>query len=192
MALRRNAPDKVKLKLRGDGAPLGDLGNDLLPQDQGPVKESAAEIRNEDGRVLLDWSGGAGSASLGHPDPAVAGRILRAAAEKLAEVDPDSYSRLEAVSDRLAAGLKELSASAPEGTSLEIDSAPGLLFFAIGPDPTVGSDPDVYARFRESVLKRGIRLPLSSQSPWSITLAHDAAAVDRTVLAVADALGESG
>ncbi|MCO5314551.1 MAG: hypothetical protein M9938_00065 [Solirubrobacterales bacterium] len=187
MALRRNAPDKVKLKLRGDGAPLGDLGNDLLPKGELDGPASASLIRDADGHSFLDWSGGDGTAMLGHPDPKVTEAMVAAAVGRLGELDRDSHSRLVTLTERLANGLGDLANDAPGGLGLEVRSSPGLVFVSLN-----SGFPGAYESFRGAMLKRDIWLPLTPEAPWLMTLDHDSAAIDRTVLAAGDALGELG
>lgn len=182
MALRRNAPDKVKLKLRGDGRPLGELGNDLLPQAERRPDTPGALIRDENGRALLDWSGGDAAALFRHPDPAVTADLARAAAGRLLDLDRTAHSRLSALTERLADGLASLPGDRPP----QVRSEPGLLFLSL---PSGGED---HLQFREAMLARGIWLPVSREQPWLVTLAHDEAAVDRTVMAVTDVLGAGG
>ncbi len=184
MALRRNAPDKVKLKLRGDGRPPGDLGNDLIREDR-QEKPSAAEVRDRDGRAYLDWSGGHGAAGFGHADPLVAEKVIVAGLNELAEADPEAHGRLVEMTGRLAEGLRELGGSAPEGITLEVRSAPGLVWPDLGPDRD-----HLHARFAAAMRDRGVWLPPAAGAPWLVSLDHDRAAIDRALMAAADSLGE--
>lgn len=187
MALRRNAPDKVKLKLKGDGRPLGDLGQDLVrPKEE--EQAASAEIRDREGRVFLDWSGGEGAAGLGHTDPEVAERLVVAALNALGEADPAAHSRLVELTRRLADGLTELGPAAPDGVAVASRSAPGLVWLTFPED----ADGNLHARFRQAMLARGIWLPERPGAPWLVSLGHDQAAVDRTLMAATDALGELG
>lgn len=186
MALRRNAPDKVKLKLRGDGRPPGDLGNDLI-QERPSEKSAAAEVRDRDGRAYLDWSGGHGAVAFGHADPLVAHKVIVAGLNALGRADQEAHTRLVALTHRLADGLNELVSEAPDGVSLEIRSAPGLVWLGFAPDP----DGARLARFTQGMRDRGIWLPAGPELPWVVSLHHDLAAIDRTLMAAADSLGEA-
>lgn len=185
MALRRNAPDKVKLKLKGDGRPLGDLGQDLV-QPKKQEQSGIAEIHDREGRAMLDWSGGNGAAAFGHTDPAVAEKIVTAGLDALGEADPDARSRLVELTDRLAGGLGEIEAAPPAGITIMVRSQPGLAWLTFPADP----EGTLHARFRRGMQERGIWLPAGPDAPWLISLGHDQAAVDRTLMAVADALGD--
>lgn len=185
MALRRNAPDKVKLKLRGDGRPPGDLGNDLVPK-QRQETAPATEIRDRDGRAFLDWSGGRGAVAFDHADPLVAHKVIVAGLNALDRADQPAHSRLVELTNRLADGLRELAAETTEGARLDVRSAPGLVWVGFGSDPE-GSR---HTRFAEAMRDRGIWLPAGPDFPWVVSLGHDLAAIDRTLMAVADSLGE--
>lgn len=187
MALRRNAPDKVKLKLKGDGRPLGDLGQDLV-QPKKQEESGVAEIRDRDGRALLDWSGGNGATAFGHSDPAVVERTVVGGIEALGEADPAAHSRLVAITGRLADGLAELESDPPDGIAITARSAPGLAWLTFPADP----DGSLHARFRRGMLERGIWIPAGPDAPWLVSLGHDQAAVDRTLMAAADCLEELG
>jgi len=185
MALRRNAPDKVKLKLRGDGPPQGDLGNDLL-REQPDRETPAAEIRDRDGRALLDWSGGDGAAGLRHAVPEVNEKVVVAGLGALALADPEAHARVVELTTRLAMGLGELASGEPP-VAFQVQSQPGLVGLRFSDDP----GGEVQAAFFRGMEKRGIRVPRPAGSPWIVSAAHDRAAVDRTVMAAADALGEA-
>lgn len=185
MALRRNAPDKVKLKLRGDGRPPGELGNDLI-QEKREEEPPASEVRDRDGRAYLDWSGGHGAVAFGHTDPLVAHKVIVAGLNALGRADQDSHARLVGLTNRLADGLRELSGNSPGNAGIEIRSAPGLVWLGFDPDP----DGSRRARFVRRMRERGIWLPAGADAPWVVSLGHDLAAVDRTLMAVADSLGE--
>jgi glutamate-1-semialdehyde 2,1-aminomutase len=111
----------------------------------------------------------------------------------LRRLDAAAYARLASLTDRLAAGLAELSADRP----LQVASAPGLLtlFFSERPVADFASartcDLDAHARFCRAMLERGVYPPPSQFEAWFVSLAHDEAAVDRTLEAAADSLKEA-
>ena len=78
-----------------------------------------------------------------------------------------------------------------------MSSAPGLLtlFFNDGPvedfASASASDLDAHAAFCRAMLDRGVYPPPSQFEAWFVSLAHDEAAVDRTLEAAADALEET-
>lgn len=185
MALRRNAPDKVKLKLKGDGRPLGDLGQDLI-QPKKHEESGIAEIRDREGRSLLDWSGGNGAAAFGHSDPVVTTKMAVAGLDALGAADPAAHSRLTELTARLADGLAELEEAPPAGVAITVRSEPGLAWLTFPADP----DGTFHARFRRAMIERGIWLPADPEAPWLVSLGHDQAAVDRTLMAATDSLGE--
>ncbi|MDQ2622671.1 MAG: glutamate-1-semialdehyde 2,1-aminomutase [Actinomycetota bacterium] len=115
----------------------------------------------------------------------------------LNRLDTMAYARLEDLTRRLTEGLVEIAANPPEGLSLQVGSAPGLvtLFFSERPVTTfeeaMNCDREAHARFCRGMLERGIWLPPSQFEAWFVSLAHDQSAIDRTLLAVSDALGDA-
>ena len=115
----------------------------------------------------------------------------------LARLDDPAYLRLRELTDRLADGLRQIAADPPGGIPLQVGSAPGLvtLFFSAEPVEgfagAAGCDLEAHARFCRAMLERGIWLPPSQFEAWFVSLAHDQAAIDRTLLAVADSLREA-
>ncbi len=111
----------------------------------------------------------------------------------LRQLDAAAYERLAALTDRLAAGLTGLAAGRP----LQIASAPGLLtlFFSEAAvtdfAAASASDLDAHARFCRAMLARGIYPPPSQFEAWFVSLAHDEAAIDRTLQAAAESLDEA-
>jgi glutamate-1-semialdehyde 2,1-aminomutase len=111
----------------------------------------------------------------------------------LRALDDEAYSRLGALTDRLAAGLGGLIGGRP----LRIAAAPGLLTLFFSAEPVVdfasasSSDLEAHARFCRAMLARGIYPPPSQFEAWFVSLAHDEAAIDRTVAAAAEALEEA-
>jgi glutamate-1-semialdehyde 2,1-aminomutase len=111
----------------------------------------------------------------------------------LAELDADAYRRLTALTARLAGGLREAAADRP----VEVSSVPGLVtpFFNGHPvgDFAAASECDLeaYGRFCRALLERGIYPPASQFEAWFVSLAHDEAAIDRTVDAAAEAFADA-
>ncbi|HEY6550434.1 MAG TPA: glutamate-1-semialdehyde 2,1-aminomutase [Solirubrobacterales bacterium] len=111
----------------------------------------------------------------------------------LRALDDSAYERLAALTERLKAGLASLAGGRP----LQVATAPGLLtlFFSEAPvlDFAMASacDLDAHARFCRAMLERGIYPPPSQFEAWFVSLAHDEAAIDRTLEATAESLDEA-
>jgi glutamate-1-semialdehyde 2,1-aminomutase len=111
----------------------------------------------------------------------------------LRQLDAAAYARLEELTDRLAAGLAELAVQRP----LQIASAPGVLtlFFRAAPVTDFAGasacDLDAHARFCRAMLERGVYPPPSQFEAWFVSLAHDEAAIDRTLEAATESLEEA-
>ena len=111
----------------------------------------------------------------------------------LAELDAAAYRRLTALTARLAGGLREAAADA----AVEVTSVPGLVtpFFSPAPvqnfESACACDLEAYGRFCRGLLDRGIYPPASQFEGWFVSLAHDEAAIDRTVEAAAEAFAEA-
>ncbi len=109
-------------------------------------------------------------------------------------LDAAAYARLDALSTRLAEGLR--AAAADAGVPLHVTHAPGLLtpFFHAGPvDDYAGaqaSDPDRSAAFTRAMIDRGVFLPPSRFEAWFPSLAHTDAQIEQTLVAAADAMRE--
>jgi glutamate-1-semialdehyde 2,1-aminomutase len=110
----------------------------------------------------------------------------------LRRLDSTAYRRLGALTERLADGLRSLAA----GRSLQIASAPGLLTLFFSDEPVAefaaatACDLEAHARFCRAMLARGVYPPPSQFEAWFVSLAHDEAAVDRTIEAAAESLEE--
>ena len=108
----------------------------------------------------------------------------------LAALDAGAYERLAALTTRLAGGLLDAAGDRP----VQVASAVGLVtpFFAAEPVRDFAGasacDLDAYGRFCRALLDRGIYPPASQFEAWFVSLAHDEAAIDRTVEAAAEAL----
>jgi glutamate-1-semialdehyde 2,1-aminomutase len=111
----------------------------------------------------------------------------------LRELDDGAYSRLGARTTMLAAGLREAAGDRP----VQVASVPGLVtpFFSAAPvaDFAAASacDLDAYGRFARALLDRGVYPPASQFEAWFVSLAHDEAAIERTVEAAAEAFDEA-
>jgi glutamate-1-semialdehyde 2,1-aminomutase len=111
----------------------------------------------------------------------------------LVQLDAAAYGRLGALTGRLARGLREAAGDRP----VQVASVCGLLTVFFSPEP-VGDfadasayDLDAHARFCRALLERGVYAPPSQFEAWFVSLAHDEAAIDRTVEAAADAFGQA-
>jgi glutamate-1-semialdehyde 2,1-aminomutase len=111
----------------------------------------------------------------------------------LSQLDGAAYQRLEALTERLAAGFSELAAGRP----LQVESAPGLLTLFFSADPVTdfaaaaACDLEAHARFCRALLARGIYPPPSQFEAWFVSLAHGEEAIDRTLEAVEESLEEA-
>jgi glutamate-1-semialdehyde 2,1-aminomutase len=111
----------------------------------------------------------------------------------LSELDAPTYERLAELTDRLATGLRELTAD----RQLQVAAAPGLLTLFFSAEPVAdfagaaACDLDAHARFCRAMLERGIYPPPSQFEAWFVSLAHDEATVDRTLEAAAESLREA-
>jgi glutamate-1-semialdehyde 2,1-aminomutase len=107
----------------------------------------------------------------------------------LRELDGAAYERLAVLTERLASGLRE----AAGGRPIQVVSVCGLVtpFFSAAPvrdfDGASACDLDAYGRFCRAMLERGVYPPASQFEAWFVSLAHDDAAIDRTVEAAAEA-----
>ena len=111
----------------------------------------------------------------------------------LRELDAAAYARLGELTDRLAEGLREAAAGLP----LQLAHTTGLLtlFFSAAPvrdfAAAAACDREAHASFCRAMLERGVYPPPSQFEAWFVSLAHDEAAIDRTVEAAGEALGEA-
>jgi glutamate-1-semialdehyde 2,1-aminomutase len=106
-------------------------------------------------------------------------------------LDEAAYARLEATTERLAAGLRDGARDA--GVPVQVCHTTGLLtvFFSDQPvrdyDDAKACDTDRYAAFCRAMLERGVYLPPSQFEAWFPSLAHTDAHVERTLEAAAEA-----
>ncbi len=108
----------------------------------------------------------------------------------LRRLDAAAYRRLAQLTERLAAGFAELA----HGRPLQVAAAPGLLTLFFSPEPVrdfagaQACDREAHARFCRALLAAGIYPPPSQFEAWFVSLAHDEAAIDRTLETAAKAL----
>jgi glutamate-1-semialdehyde 2,1-aminomutase len=108
----------------------------------------------------------------------------------LRQLDAGAYARLGELTERLAEGFALLATDRP----LRVAAAPGLVTLFFSAEPVVdfasasACDLDAHAHFCRALLERGIYPPPSQFEAWFVSLAHDEAAIDRTLEAAAEAL----
>ena len=165
-------PDITVLgKIIGGGLPVGAYGaSRVLMEQMAPV-----------GSIYQ-----AGTLS-GNPLAMAAGR---ATLDTLFAIE-GAYERLDALGRRLASGLEQ--GASAVGVPLTVVQAGSTLtaFFRDGA-PTnyaeaTASDTAAFGRFHRAMLDRGVHLAPSQYEGWFLSLAHDEAAIDRTVYAAFDA-----
>ena len=111
----------------------------------------------------------------------------------LEQLDGAAYARLGELTEMLAAGLRSAAGDRP----VQISAAPGLVtpfFSAEVPHDFAGSsacDLDAYGAFARALLERGVYPPPSQFEAWFVSLAHDEAAIERTVDAAGEAFEEA-
>ncbi len=111
----------------------------------------------------------------------------------LRRLDNRAYERLRDLTERVVDGFMTLA----QGRPLQVASAPGLLTLFFSEEPVTdfaaaaACDLEAHARFCRAMLERGIYPPPSQFEAWFVSLAHDEAAVDRTLEAAAEALQEA-
>ncbi len=104
------------------------------------------------------------------------------------------YERLEASGKRLGDGLRQLFEAAGTPACLNRIGSLMTMFFCSGPpvDWSTASASDVqrYGAFFRGMLKRGVYLAPSQFEAMFVSLAHDDALIDRTLVAARDTLQE--
>ena len=111
----------------------------------------------------------------------------------LRELDAAAYARLAALTERLATQLRGAVGDRP----IQVSSVPGMVpvfFSAEQVRDFAGAsacDTEAYGRFCRAMLDRGVWPPASQFEAWFVSLAHDEAAVDRTVEAAVEAFDEA-
>ncbi len=111
----------------------------------------------------------------------------------LRRLDDVAYARLAELTEKLASGLTGLATDRP----LRVASVPGLLTLFFSAEPVAdfaaatACDLEAHARFCRAMLNRGIYPPPSQFEAWFVSLAHDEAAIDRTLEAAGGSLEEA-
>jgi glutamate-1-semialdehyde 2,1-aminomutase len=111
----------------------------------------------------------------------------------LRRLDAPAYARIGELTDRLAAGLRDLAADRP----LQVAAVPGLLTLFFSAEPVrdfagaSACDTDRHAAFCRAMLDRGFYPPPAQYEAWFVSLAHDESSVDATVEAAGEALAEA-
>jgi glutamate-1-semialdehyde 2,1-aminomutase len=104
-------------------------------------------------------------------------------------LDESAYSRLTAITERLAAGLRAAAGAHP----VQVVAVPGLItvFFSARPvlnfEDAKGCDLDAHAAWCRELLSRGVYPPPSQFEAWFPSLAHTPEQVERTVEAASAA-----
>ena len=105
---------------------------------------------------------------------------------------PGFYEDLNRKAQRLAAGLRR--AMDEEGCAGRINEAGSLMTLFLGGgevrnyDDAKGSQKELFSKFFNEMLDRGVFLPPSQFEAWFVSAAHTDADIDRTVAAARDAL----
>ena len=106
----------------------------------------------------------------------------------------DAFARLERLAARLVGGLRGVFDRRDVPHSVDAAGSMFGFFFESGPIRDLAdvkrADTALYARFFHAMLARGIYLAPSHFEAGFLSLAHDEAAIDRTVEAADDALSE--
>jgi glutamate-1-semialdehyde 2,1-aminomutase len=111
----------------------------------------------------------------------------------LRKLDRAAYIGLAAITERLAAGLREAAGDRP----VQVSSVPGLVTVFFSADPVrdfagaSASDSEAYARFCRALLERGVYPPASQFEAWFPSLAHDDETIEVTTGAAAEAFREA-
>ena len=112
-------------------------------------------------------------------------------------LDAGAYARLEAVTGRLADGLR--AAAAEASVPVCVQSVPGLLtvFFTTAPsvsdyDGAARSDVEAYGAWCRALLARGVYPPASQFEAWFPSLAHSDEDVELVLSAAAEAFAGLG
>ena len=111
----------------------------------------------------------------------------------LRQLERAAYVGLAAITERLAAGLREAAGDRP----VQVSSVPGLVTVFFSADPVrdfagaSASDSEAYARFCRALLERGVYPPASQFEAWFPSLAHDDETIEVTTGAAAEAFREA-
>jgi glutamate-1-semialdehyde 2,1-aminomutase len=119
--------------------------------------------------------------------------VVEAGLATLRELDPAAYERLAALTESLAAALRDAAGNGP----VQVVSVCGLVtpFFSAEPvhdfAGAAACDLEAYGRFCRALLDRGIYPPASQFEAWFVSLAHDEAAIAKTATAASEAFAEA-
>ena len=106
--------------------------------------------------------------------------------------NPDTYSRLEAMTQRLTEGLRQVFNRAEVPSTVTRVGSMFTGFFNPGPVDTLAqvekSDVSAYGRYFHAMLDRGVYLAPSQFEAGFISLAHTEDDIDRTIAAAEEAL----
>lgn len=165
-------PDLTTLgKIIGGGLPVGAYGG----------RHGLMEMMAPVGKVYQ-----AGTLS-GNPLATAAGL-----ANLLPLQEPGFYVRLDALTQRLANGLRRAADAAEVPVTVNAVTGMLTLFFSDGQVTTLDgaqrSDTQRFARFFHAMLDRGIMLPPSQFEAWMISSAHTEEVVDETIAAAEKSL----
>ncbi len=110
-------------------------------------------------------------------------------------LDESAYARLAAITEQLAAGLREAASERAPEHPIQIATLPGLLtvFFSERPVHDLGGaqacDLQTHAAWCRGLLARGVYPPPSQFEAWFPSLAHTAEQLERTMAAASAAFG---
>ena len=109
---------------------------------------------------------------------------------------PGTYERLEASANRLTDGVAAAFSQVEIPASLNRVGSMFTGFFNPGPVATLSevekSDTTTYGRYFHALLERGVYIAPSQFEAGFVSVAHTGADIDRTIVAVRDALGQVG
>jgi glutamate-1-semialdehyde 2,1-aminomutase len=100
-------------------------------------------------------------------------------------LDAEAYARLERLSSRLESGLRRVFVERREDVVVQRAGSMLTVFFTREPVRTfqaaLQADHRRFASFFRAMLAQGVHLPPSGYEAWFVSLAHDEAAIDRTI-----------
>ena len=109
---------------------------------------------------------------------------------------PETYERLEASASRLTDGIAAVFSQAEIPASINRVGSMFTGFFNPGPVATLSevekSDTTTYGRYFHALLERGVYIAPSQFEAGFASVAHTEADIDRTIVAVRDALSQVG
>lgn len=109
---------------------------------------------------------------------------------------PGTYERLEASASRLTDGIAAVFSQAEIPASINRVGSMFTGFFNPGPVATLSevekSDTTTYGRYFHALLERGVYIAPSQFEAGFVSVAHTEADIDRTIVAVRDALSQVG